>query len=453
MIGVRGILLAAILGPRSFGLWALFRLILAYGTFVGLGLTRGLELEVARTGSPDAAPVREAWGRTAFACVLGLFGALSLAALVAAGLIREPWLRQLLWAVAAGLLVEGVWSYGLSFLRASGSLRGFAVLELVQAVAQLGLTTSLALVWGLAGAFTGFALANLLAILLLRGRAPLRPRLEAGRLRSMLAAGLPLSLAQLLNAMLATVDRLVVGAWLGIAALGQYAFAVSVASLGVSAALVVQTVVFSDLYGRLDREGAAGVTRRHLERTLRPFVLLIAPLAGAGALLLGALVALALPSYLTAVKPALVFVFAGVAQGATSLALVAMVEPRDQRLLPLVTFAALCANAALAAGALALQLGLSGLAAGAVLARLIYALGVLALVARSAARPALATALTILWPIPWCALATTLVVTWLPPTTIRSGLLALAAYSLATAPVLARLWRVAGGLRRLATTV
>jgi O-antigen/teichoic acid export membrane protein len=443
MIGVRGILLAAILGPRAFGVWALFRLILTYGTFAGLGLARGLELEVARARAPEQAPLRAAWGRTALGCVLAVFGTLSVAALLAAGLVREPWVRELLWAVAVGLLLERLWFYGLSFTRASGSLRRYAALELMQAAAQLGLTTSFALVWGLAGAFLGFALANLLAILLLHGRAPLRPSLEIDRLRSMLAVGLPLSLSQLLNAMLTTVDRLFVGAWLGIGALGQYAFAVSVASLGVSAALVVQTVVFPDVYGRLDRDGAAGVTRRHLDRTIRPFVLLIAPLAGAGALLLSNLIAMALPQYLAAAKPASVFVFTGVAQGVVSLATVAVVAARQQRVLPLLTLAALCMNASLAAGTLALDLGLMGLASGAALARLSYAVGVLALVARAAGSATWKTAWTIIWPLPWCTLVTAAILIWLPPIDIGSCFLALGAYGAGVAPVLASLWRVA----------
>ena len=70
----------------------------------------------------------------------------------------------------------------------------------------------------------------------------------------MLAVGVPLSLNLVLSTLLATVDRLIVGAMAGIEALGQYAFAVALAPLGVSAAIVVRTVVFPDVYGRLRDE-------------------------------------------------------------------------------------------------------------------------------------------------------------------------------------------------------
>jgi O-antigen/teichoic acid export membrane protein len=436
LMGVRGILLAGMLGPLAFGVWALFRLILTYGNFAGLGLLRGLELEVAKARADQDDGRRQAWGRTAAGCMLAIFGSIAILTLIAGGLVDEPWLRELLWAVSIGLLLERLWFYGLSFMRASGSLRRFALLELAQAAAQVLLTLALGYFFGLSGAFVGFALANLAALLLLREQVPLRPELNPARLKTMFAVGLPLSASQLLSAMLATVDRLVAGAWLGLAALGQYAFAVSVASLGVSAALVVKTVVFPDLYGRVDREGAVGITREHLDRTIRPYVLLLAPVAGAGVLALGLVVARLLPEYAAAVQPAAVFVFVGIAQGVVNLAVVAVVAARQQRVLPLITLAALVVNAGLATGALVLGYGMVGLAAGAVVARLVYAGGVVMLVAHGARTAPLVTAVRTLWPIAWCAAATALVSHLVPPRDLASCAAALAWYLTAIAPVL-----------------
>jgi O-antigen/teichoic acid export membrane protein len=439
LLGIRGILLAGVLGPPAFGVWALFRLILTYGMFAGRGLLRGLELEVAKARDDPDDGRRRAWGRTAAGSVLAIFGSLAAAALIAGSLVSEPWLRELLWAAAAGLVCERFWFYGLSFLRASGSLRLFAALELAQAVAQVLLTVGLGLLFGLRGAFAGFALANAAAILLLRGRVPLRPELDPSRLKAILAVGLPLSVSQLLNTMLSTVDRIVLGAWLGLAALGQYAFAVSVASLGVSAALVVQNVVFPDMYGRLEKEGAVAITREHLDRTIRPFALFLAPLAGAGVLAFGLVVTRLFPRYEAAVQPAAVFVFTGIAQGVVSLTMVAVVASRRQHVLPFFTLGALAVNAGLATGTLALGLGMMGLAAGAVVARLAHAGGVLMLAARSAGAPALATAARILWPIAWCAVATALVSSLVPPRDLASSAAASACYLALVTPVLAAL--------------
>ena len=257
LLGVRGMLLAGMLGPQLFGVWALFRLVLNYGAFAGIGLQRGLELEVAKVRAPEHQPVRTAWARTAVGCTFAIFGLVSVLTGASALMVDEAWLEQLLWAIAAGLLLERMWFYGLNYLRASGSLREYAVLELAQAALQVLLTVGLAWLYGLPGAFAGFALASLIMMVLVSRQVPYRPAFDLKRLRVMLAIGVPLSLSMLLSTLAATVDRVIVGALLGVAALGQYAFAVSVANLGVTAAMIVRTVVFPDLYSRLDQDGAA----------------------------------------------------------------------------------------------------------------------------------------------------------------------------------------------------
>ncbi|HEX2529563.1 MAG TPA: oligosaccharide flippase family protein [Geminicoccus sp.] len=439
MLGVRGVLLASILGPEAFGIWALFRLTTIYGSFAGLGLLRGLELEVAKAWGDIQR--RQAWGRTAAGCIFIVFGIMSGLTCIASLFVEEAWQRQLLLAVAAGLLLERLAAYGLTFMRASGSLSHFALMELVQASAQLVATVTLGYLFGLNGALFGFSAACLVGLLVLPGRVPLRPELHLSRLKSMLAVGLPLSLNSLLAAMLATVDRLVVAAWLGLEALGQYAFAVSVASIGGAAALVVQTVVFPDMYRRLEREGAQNITREHLERTIRPFVLILAPSVGAVALVLGLVVTLVLPRYQAAVQPAAVFVFTGIAQGVVSLAVMAVVAAGRQRFLPLFTVAALVVNALLATGTLALGFGMVGLATGAVVARVCYAGGIVLLIARGTGARPLATAFAILWPIPWCAGASFVIFSLVSPRDFASCGIALVGYLVAVSPVLITLAR------------
>ena len=446
LIGLRGVLLAGMLGPEAFGVWALFRLVLTYASFAGLGLLRGLELEVAR--APGDAGAREAWGRTAAGCAIGLFGLASLGALAAAGAAGAPWLRQLLGAIAAGLLLERLWFHGLYYLRAAGSLRDYALHELAQAVAQVVLTLGLAARWGLGGAFAGFALANLLALALIRGRAPFRPSLDLGRLRTMLAVGVPLTATQLLGALLASVDRVVLGATLGIAALGQYAFAASVASLGLSAALVVRTVVFPDVYGRSGRDDPAEVADGLIEGTIRPFVLLLALLVGLGTLAIGPVAAAALPRYLAAAEPAAVFVFTGVAQGAVNLAMLGVVVAGRQALVAGFALGAVLANAGLAWASLHLGLGMVGLAAGAVIGRLAYAFGVLTLLARGTARRPAWVAASVLWPVAWCAAVNAAVVLTVAPRDLAGLAAAGSAYAAGTAPVLLALARHVAGTRR-----
>jgi O-antigen/teichoic acid export membrane protein len=338
--------------------------------------------------------------------------------------------------------------YGKTYLRASGSLRQYAIIELLQAAAQALFTLSLGALFGLEGAFVGFALANIAALAMLVRRAPFRPAFDRERLRAMLSVGVPLSLTLLLGTLLATADRLILGAVVGLEALGQYAFAVSVAALGLSAALIVRTVVVPDAYARLGNETAAEVTRAHLEDTIRPFVLFLTPLVGLGILALGPVVPVAVPEYVASLPAASVFIFTGVAQGAVSLAVVGVIAARQQRTLPAFSAIALLLNAGLAFGALELGLGLQGLATGALIGRLAYAVGAVGLAAQAADRAAVRTALSLLWPIPWCALVLASIGLWRSPEDLATLAPALGLYALGTAPVILVLVRTVLAVRR-----
>ena len=48
MRSARGLLLAIVLGPRAFGIWTLFRIFMRYTPLSGLGVQRGLELEIVQ---------------------------------------------------------------------------------------------------------------------------------------------------------------------------------------------------------------------------------------------------------------------------------------------------------------------------------------------------------------------------------------------------------------------
>jgi len=47
LLALRSVLLAAMLGPAAFGTWALLRLGMRYSGLAGLGVFRGLEMELA----------------------------------------------------------------------------------------------------------------------------------------------------------------------------------------------------------------------------------------------------------------------------------------------------------------------------------------------------------------------------------------------------------------------
>ena len=70
LLGVRGVLLAGLLGPEAFGIWALFRMVLTYGNFAGLGLSGGSSWRWRDAGADRDGARRIPWGRTAVGCEL-----------------------------------------------------------------------------------------------------------------------------------------------------------------------------------------------------------------------------------------------------------------------------------------------------------------------------------------------------------------------------------------------
>ena len=69
--------------------------------------------------------------------------------------------------------------------------------------------------------------------------------------------GLPIALTGIVAMLLLTADRWIVAGWGGATMLGYYAFAGSLATAATALAIVVRTVVFSDVYGEAQAGAAA----------------------------------------------------------------------------------------------------------------------------------------------------------------------------------------------------
>lgn len=383
LIGARGLLLATVLGPEAFGAWALFRLVMRYAPFAALGVYRGLEREAVHEEAADrrgADPPQQA-ARTTVGFLLAVFLPLATIAATASFFTANAQLALGLRVTAAALATEPLVLYAFTFLRARGSLRRFAVLEIIQAALHLALTVLMALRWGLAGAFAGFIAASVGILAVLAHRVPTRPALDAARLRRMLAIGFPLVLTMFTTTLLATADRFVVAAYGGTRLLGLYALAVSVAGLAASMAWVVRTVIFPSVYRQTDIEGAGLAIRDHFHGTLLPFARWFPPLLGLGALLIGPAIMMFLPRYSEAVAPARIFIFTGATMGFASLGVLGVIAADLQRRLPLWSVVALSINLLLSNVAMRSGIGLEGIAAGALISQVVYGTAVVMLAA------------------------------------------------------------------------
>jgi O-antigen/teichoic acid export membrane protein len=381
LIGARGMLLAGILGPAAFGIWSLIRLSQLYLVVVGLGTSRGLEVEAsAHRERVDGGlnPTAERFASVAAGFQLLGYGALSVLAGIGAILADDPLWRAVLAGIAVSTLLERAWYQGATFLRAQASIPEFASIELAHAVLQIAFTVALAWVWGLSGALAGLALAYGSGVAMMRRRVPLRIGWSWPMIQAMIRIGLPVTLAGMMQTLIGSLDRLVVATFVSVEALGQYAFAVSMASIGAGAGLVVRTAVFPDVF-HAARHGDPRAWMDDVERLLLAMAWLLSLLLAIAALAIGPLIDRFLPEFAAAIGPARIFIFSGVAQGLIMVALLGSVAADRQRLVPVITAAALAASLGLTWMVLRLGLGLDGLAAASLATRLAYALAITSL--------------------------------------------------------------------------
>lgn len=408
LLGIRGILLATLLGPAAFGGWALLRLGTRYATLAGLGVFRGLEVELLHPHEPatrEGHPRSEAAG-TALGFILLVSGALATVALVLSAFVATPQHRLILQGFAAAVVAESLYSYVLVWTRVRTTLLRYALLEASTAALHLGLGVLLARSFGLAGAFAALASAAAIGALAGSRWVEMRPALERSTLRLMLKVGWPVALTGAVGILLHTADRWVVAAWGGQELLGYYAFAGALTSAAAALALAIRTVVFPEVYGEARLAGAATALRRHLERSLMPFAALVPPVLGAIGFCLGPLVALAAPGYTQAIAPARLFLLGGAAVGLVNLAAIGAVAAGRQRVLPAYAAVALAINLGLSIVALLVGGGLEGVAAASLVGHVIFAAAVLGLNAQlsGVARPERLVVRALL-PMVWCAAA------------------------------------------------
>jgi len=438
LVSARGILLASLLGPERFGMWALFRLAMLYGSFASLSVFRGLELEVAQSRStPKSDSHRgEEASRTALGLTLVTSGAVGVTALVASFLVPNPSLVVGLRVFAAAVVLEMLIVYGLTYLRARGNLWRYGVTEFLFALFHLALAVLLALRWGLGGAFVGYLLATLCVLPVVAWQVPFRPAFSFAQARRLLRVGFPVALTSIFGFALVGVDRLVVGAYAGMTQLGFYAFAVSISGLTASLAWVVRTVVMPDVYESARVDGASAALRQHFSQTILPFSRLYPILVGALAIGVGPAVALVLPQYVEAVTAARLVIFAGVTAGFVSLGSLGVVAAGRQRVLPVLSAALLILNAALCYMALRLGLGIDGVAAGTLFSRTAFGISILAVIAQSAGLEGAGRfSVRISVPLVWCAAVVFVLDRWLGGIDIGSAALSLLAYLVLVSPL------------------
>ena len=297
---------AAVLGPATFGIWAMITLVLQYSAFASLGFPNGAGREVPRRlgqGRSDLAERAEdvALGGTLVLSLLAGIAGFALAVV----LVDGPAVIAIGGLLGIAIVAQQMMSLEQMLLRSRFRFTAAAV--------QLGITGVvvlvaglLALPWGIPGLTLALVMSLLAALAVGHGALVRRPDVtwDRSEARIILGVGFPIMLAGLAFSMLTTLDR-----WLVLALIGDVAFGIyGLVGIAVSGLLVLSTVIGQQYYPRIahayganqDPEVLLAMAQRQSRIAATVVGVAVVPMVAAAWLLLP----IALPAYAAAAAPA-----------------------------------------------------------------------------------------------------------------------------------------------------
>jgi O-antigen/teichoic acid export membrane protein len=193
-----GFWVARLLAPADFGLWNAASLVLVYGAYVDFGVLSAMGRDLPfYLGQGDAQKVAVLEGAARWATVTG---ALAVAVVVAFGsflLTRAPLARFGFCAMALVLVLQQVYTYHRTVLRAYNQFNELSRQQLLLAIFNAGLAVAGVVAFGLAGRFAAAILAQgaILAFALVRSPWRPVPKVSAADVRWLVRVGLPITLS------------------------------------------------------------------------------------------------------------------------------------------------------------------------------------------------------------------------------------------------------------------
>ncbi len=308
---VRNLLVARVFVPADFGAWNLGLVWLQYGQWSHLTLLNAFRLDGARTrGAGDAERFDElcrlAW-TASFVPAVGV----ALVGVAGAFAVGDPGLRAALVMLAVLIIPYQLYTFAGSYLSVNEQFVILGQMQALYAVLNLVLTLALAAWAGFGGALAAQALSYGIVLVAYRRHCPLwmRPLLRPGLILEQLRLGLPIGLNGVVYSLFVTLDRVLIGMWLGVEALGQYGLtSLARASLGLIPDAISEVVYVraSHHYGaERSPQGVLAI----VVKADRALAHLIAPAIGLGIVWLPAIITWLLPQYVGGISAVQVFLF------------------------------------------------------------------------------------------------------------------------------------------------
>ena len=264
---VRGLLVAAFLGPATYGLWSAMSLILTYGSQSHLGIFNALDREVplnrGKNDPEKAVLVQDV-------ALSSIFSLPLLIALVLFGISflysNSPEVAFGLRILAPTLIFSLIYNYFNRVFRTYNRFNVVARLVVITAIIDALLSISLSKYFGIYGLFIA-QLTVYFAITFIAKRYhtfKIRIRFDYVEALRLLKIGFPILIVGLTATLLMTADRLMIINFLGRVPLGYYAIGLGVANV----LLLVPQVISQVLYPQIAY--AFGKTQR--KEDLQPYV-------------------------------------------------------------------------------------------------------------------------------------------------------------------------------------
>jgi O-antigen/teichoic acid export membrane protein len=364
---VTGLWVARLMSPADMGIWNFVSLVLIYGAYVDFGVLsamgRDLPFQLGQGHTAEAERLEGA-ARTATLAGAGL-AAFALIVISPFVFVDSPATQTGLRLMALVLVLQQAYTFHRTVLRAHNKFPELSRQQALMAVITAGCALAGVAWWGVTGRMAGALAANAAIVAYALARDPWRrlPRFKRGVMWALVRVGVPITLSGFILALVTSVDRVMVKAFLGNEQLGYFGLALLLTSLVSLVPMMASQVLYPRItyhFGQSGRDIGA----------LRPFVLtpplalacLLPVVIGPVSIALPVIIRLLLPNYvpgIVATRVVVVGIFFYSILGLTDYFLVTIGKLRQYILLG---SAALAVNIALDYAAIRMGYGIGGVA-------------------------------------------------------------------------------------------